>query len=423
MSTDKEPISPKLRFPEFDDDWKEIRFSTFLKPELREVPKPTESYLAIGVRSHGRGTFQKPDADPKAIAMDSLYRVHQNDLIVNITFAWEGAIALVSAEDHGGLVSHRFPTYRFDETTVTHEFFRYIIENKRFRWKLELISPGGAGRNRVLSKQEFLKLEHRFPKLSEQKKVSTFLGAVDVKLRQLGRKRGLLAAYKRGVMQHLFSQRIRFKREDGSKYPDWEEKKFSGVFSWVRTNNLSRQHLSNSNGTIQNIHYGDIHSKFKANFRQSKEDVPFITSTAPINGFSDEEFCRLGDVVIADASEDYADIGKAIEIVEVRDRSLVAGLHTHVARPKPGELAVGFSGYLLRSASVRKQIVRMAQGISVLGISKANLERLNFHLPHPDEQRKIADFLAALDRRIDGIDDQITQIGKFREGLLQQMFV
>ena len=68
----------------------------------------------------------------------------------------------------------------------------------------------------------------------------------------------------------------------------------------------------------------------------------------------------MDDVVIADASEDYADIGKGMEVIEVEEKSLVVGLHTYIARPHSGEVALGFSGYLLRSEQLRRQIMRIA---------------------------------------------------------------
>lgn len=173
---------------------------------------------------------------------------------------------------------------------------------------------------------------------------------------------------------------------------------------------------------MQNIHYGDIHSKFHANFKQRHEEVPHISGSLK-GDFSDSDFCKLGDVVIADASEDYADIGKAIEIVELTETPLVAGLHTYIARPKDGKITLGFAGYLLRSAGMRKQIMRIAQGISVLGISKGNLGGLTLALPHPDEQQKIADFLSAIDAKISLVADELDAAQDFKKGLLQQMFV
>tara|TARA_B100000965_G_scaffold353817_1_gene329951 strand:+ start:1103 stop:2353 length:1251 start_codon:yes stop_codon:yes gene_type:complete len=185
-------------------NWQEKTMGQVLTPEIREINKPSEKYLALGVRSHMKGTFQKPDSDPDAIAMEKLYIVRPNDLIVNITFAWEGAIAIAKPEDNGGLVSHRFPTYTFKSDQATHRFFRHIIQLKRFKHMLDLISPGGAGRNRVLSKSEFLKLKWILPSVREQEKIAGFLDVIDVKLSLLNEQIELTQTFKKGLLQQMF---------------------------------------------------------------------------------------------------------------------------------------------------------------------------------------------------------------------------
>lgn len=259
--------------------------------------------------------------------------------------------------------------------------------------------------------------------ISEQQKIADFLGTVDAKLDALRRKKSGLEAFKSGLMQRLFSRELRFTRDDGTEFPEWEEKTFGELVDWQSTNSLSREFLTDDPGDFQNIHYGDIHGKFPALFRQSVAAAPYITSTAPIRAPKDADFCRPGDVIFADASEDYADIGKTIEIIEVEEHSLLAGLHTHLARPKDGCFAIGFPGYLMRTEAVRHQVMQFAQGISVLGISKDNLAKVRVQVPHPDEQRKIADALSAMDAKIAADANQITHMESFKKGLLQQMFV
>ena len=168
----KPALVPKLRFPEFRraEPWQMGRLDEVLSPVLRERPKPAEAYMGLGLRSHGKGTFLKPLEDPANNSMDHLYEVKSNDLILNITFAWEGAVAIAQDCDEGALVSHRFPTYTFRKSRATPEFFKYIILDKQFVYNLGVISPGGAGRNRVLNKIDFLKLRVALPTPAEQKK-------------------------------------------------------------------------------------------------------------------------------------------------------------------------------------------------------------------------------------------------------------
>ena len=416
--------TPKLRFPGFRDPWKPTAVSTLL--EKQSVPVDVDlaqTYRQIGVRSHGKGIFHKDAVTGAELGDKRVFHIVPNAFVVNIVFAWEQAVALTSDAEAGFIASHRFPMYTEKSGKSYLPFLRHMFLTKRGKLLLEIASPGGAGRNKTLGQQEFLKLKPVVPSRAEQKKIADAIGAVDAKLAALAAKQAALGRFKAGLMQKLFSQQLRFRRDNGQAFPDWQEKRLGDVFTWVKTNSLSREFLTHDSGSVQNIHYGDIHTKFRPLFRQSMESVPFVGANSGLKPFSDEEYCRVGDVVIADASEDYADIGKAIEIVEVRERSMVAGLHTYIARPKIGSLVVGFSGYLLRSAPMRRQVMRIAQGISVLGVSKGNLEELTFWIPCPDEQQKIADALSAMDGKIQAVADQITKLQTFKKGLLQQMFV
>ena len=116
----KRVLKPKLRFPEFRDapEWVERLLEEILSPIVREREKPVETYTGLGLRSHGKGTFLKNLENPDKNSMEYLYEVQCDDLIVNITFAWEGAIAIAKPTDTGALVSHRFPTYVFKSIAV-----------------------------------------------------------------------------------------------------------------------------------------------------------------------------------------------------------------------------------------------------------------------------------------------------------------
>lgn len=189
-----------IEFPK----WEKRKISDFVRLILRKVPKPQENYLSIGIRSHCKGTFQKPDTDPSKNSMTELFVVRKNDLIVNITFAWEGAIAIVKNEDDGGFVSHRFPTYECREGVIIPDFLQYVILLRRFRQNLDLISPGGAGRNRVMNKNDFLKLKWSIPCLEEQTKIANFLSAIDKKIELVEIQIEKTKTYKKGLLQQMF---------------------------------------------------------------------------------------------------------------------------------------------------------------------------------------------------------------------------
>jgi type I restriction enzyme S subunit len=204
-------LSGKMRVKGFDKKWKVRIMSECLNFTPRPILKPTKNYLALGLRSHGKGIFHKNDFDPASIAMETMYEVKENDLIINITFAWEHAVAIVSKKDEGGLVSHRFPTYTFNSQNAIPEYFRHFILQKKFKFLLELISPGGAGRNRVMSKTDFLKLEVKIPDVEEQEAIANILDKATLELNQYQEKLQTLQLQKKGLMQQLLTGKVRVK--------------------------------------------------------------------------------------------------------------------------------------------------------------------------------------------------------------------
>jgi len=195
-------VVPRVRFKGFTAPWHIKKVSELVTLTVREIPKPTESYKRISVRSHAKGTFHQIVEDPSKIAMDNVYVVHENDLIVNITFAWEHAIAVASKQDHGLLVSHRFPTYEINKSDIN--FLRFLITQEGFRRKLELISPGGAGRNRVLNKNDFADLELIVPCANEQTIIGMFFNMLDKNITAQSNKVELLKQLKLAYLQKMF---------------------------------------------------------------------------------------------------------------------------------------------------------------------------------------------------------------------------
>ena len=210
--------------------------------------------------------------------------------------------------------------------------------------------------------------------------------------------------------------KLRFKEFDG----DWGKKKISEQFNFHNTNSYSRALLAEQ-GEIMNIHYGDIHTKFSMLFDVKEEAVPFLSSEIDTNKIAENQFLQVGDLVIADASEDYKDIGKAIEVINLDNKKVVAGLHTYIARPAE-RCAIGFNGYLMQTFEVREQIKKLATGISVLGISKTNLGKVELKIPCLAEQTKIASFLSNVDEKISQLTQKHALLSQYKQGMMQKLF-
>jgi type I restriction enzyme S subunit len=208
----------------------------------------------------------------------------------------------------------------------------------------------------------------------------------------------------------------------GESKTDWEVKVFEDIYSFYSTNSLSREKLNYIKGEVFNIHYGDIHTKFSTMFDLTKELVPLINAEVDLNKYTEDNYCQEGDLVVADASEDYGDIGKTIEIINLSNRKVLAGLHTILARPNKYRMAKGFAGYLIQSWGVRKQLMIIAQGSKVLGIAKWRLGKIKVNIPELEEQQKIASFLSSIDDKTQQLTKKRELLEQYKKGLLQQLF-
>ena len=193
---------PEIRLDGFERKWEKKKLIDLVSPVSRKVKKPSDPYYRLSIRSHAKGTFKQFVDDPKKIAMDNLFEVKENDLVVNITFAWEHAIAVASKEDDGLLVSHRFPTFVIDKSDKN--FINIYIKREEFRQKLDLLSPGGAGRNRVLNVKDFIKIQMIVPELEEQQAIGSYFSNLDNLINSHQEKITQLETLKKKLLQDMF---------------------------------------------------------------------------------------------------------------------------------------------------------------------------------------------------------------------------
>ncbi|MEO7977356.1 restriction endonuclease subunit S [Flavobacterium sp.] len=412
--TAKQTLQPKLRFPEFEGDWKKNVFENLVKINQGLQIPISERFLEEVEDSHFYITneFLKESSQKKYFIKNPTQSVlcTEDDILMTRTGNTGMVVTNVKGAFHNNFFKIRFP----ESINKGFLYFFLILD------KTQNLIKSLAGTSTIpdLNHSDFYKIEFGHPSQQEQTKIANFLSSIDEKINLLKEKKALLEEYKKGMMQKIFNQEIRFKDDNGNDFEDWEEKIFKEIFSFRSTNSLSRDKLNYSEGTVKNIHYGDIHTKFKTLFYLEKENVPFINNDVLIEKIPLDNYLK-----IADASEDYDDIGKSIEIINLNNAKVLAGLHTFVARPSNNFLSTGFLAYLMKSDNIKLQIKIMAQGTKVLSLSPTRFAEIKFALPCLEEQTKIANFLSAIDEKIALVTTQIKDTQEYKKGLLQQMFV
>jgi type I restriction enzyme S subunit len=417
---------PKLRFKEFKDRWQQLTLENFLiSYRLGGNYENSESdsgipLIKMGNLGRGNIVLDKIQYVSSSEVLDEKDKIKYGDLFFNTrnTLDLVGKVAIWRNELQVAYYNSNLMYLEFKDNF----FMNYRLNSFQGIKSLRRLATGTTSVAAIYTK-DLLKVRLLIPTLPEQQKIASFLSAIDEKIQQLTRKRELLEQYKKGVMQQLFSGKLRFKDENGKAYPKWEEKLYEDIFSFYTTNSFSRENLNYETGEVKNIHYGDIHTKFSSRFEVSEEIVPYINANVDLSKVKEENYCQEGDLVIADASEDYADIGKTIELIKLNKEKVVAGLHTFLARPNKTKMHKGFSGYLVQAPYVRKQVMTIAQGTKVLSLSPGRLGKVKLKVPCLEEQQKIASYISALDTKIESVATQITQTQTFKKGLLQQMFV
>lgn len=200
---------------------------------------------------------------------------------------------------------------------------------------------------------------------------------------------------------------------------EWSEVSFEDIFEFNGGMSIPRGHLGDEG--IAYLHYGDIHKSNNTLINVAKDYNKLPKLNIDIMKVKDGALLQNGDIVFADASEDYEGIGKSVVIYNPTNMPYISGLHTIIAKSKDNIIDDNFKRYLVSDWSTRKQIMILASGISVFGISKSNLSLVNIVLPSLGEQQKIASILSAWDKAIELKELIIEEKNKQKIGLMQKL--
>ncbi len=277
--------------------------------------------------------------------------------------------------------------------------------NNKKKLEIAKLAQGSSVVHLYSSQLKSLKLN--IPTLPEQQKIASFLSSVDEKIQQLSRKKELLEQYKKGVMQQLFSAKLRFKDENRKDYPDWEEKKLGDVAEKrIAKNKNNKINLVFTNSAIQGIvNQRDFFDKDIANqnnllgyYIVEKNDFvynPRISSQAPVGPIS-RNYLDTG--IMSPLYSVFRFREGNLDFIECFFNSIV--WHKHM-----------------------KDISNYGARDDRMSFSTGDFYKMPIPFPCIEEQQKIANFLSVIDGKIEQVNGELVKTQEFKKGLLQQMFV
>ncbi len=343
------------------------------------------------------------------VAIPEKLIARKDDLLVcvrNGSRALIGKCALIDETVEGMTFGAFMSVFRTEYSRfVFHQFQSSLV-------KRQIHENIGATINQITNKN-LNSFKIPFPKSKkEQRVIAAALSDVDALLTALD----ALIAKKRNIKQGAMQDLLAGKRRLPGFSEEWKTRTIGEMFQFLSTANNSRSELSD-NGNVNYIHYGDIHVRWKSFLDCDREVLPFIDDDKVKNNPLLED----SDLVMADASEDYGGIGVSVEIKNIGNRKIIAGLHTLLLRGNKDLLADGFKGYLQYIPSFKNALIKVTVGISVYGISKNNIKGISIALPDVPEQHAIVEILSDMDAEIAALEQRREKTRLLKQGMMQEL--
>lgn len=386
---------PKLRFKEFSNEWEEKRLG-----EIGEIIGGGTPSSIIEEYWNGNIQWFTPSEIGKNKYVNKSLRTITKEGLENSSAKLlpKGTILLSSRATIGEksialgevTTNQGFQSIFVNEKNYN-EFIYYLLD----RIKPELIKKSTGSTFLEISNKTLKEVYIKVTILEEQEKIANFLSSIDKKISLIEEKLELFREYKKGVMQKIFSQELRFKDSEGNDYPEWEEKRLEEVTECL--DNLRKPLNSNEREKI-------------------KGNIPYYGANG-IQGYINNYIFNEELVLLAEDGGNFDDYLTKPIAQYVQGKSWINN-HAHVLKGKK-VLKTKFLYFSL----VHKDIRSFINGTSRSKLNKSNMLNIIILLPTVEEQHKIADFLSSIDSKIESIEKELERLKEFKKGLLQQMFV
>ena len=426
---------PQLRFPEFNGEWEEKALGVVATITTGSTPSTSNNEYY-----DGDVAFVSPaDIQGNRIVRSTKTTITELGLSVvreikkrSTLFVCIGSTIGKVSQAGVNCATNQQINALTAKNSFDNDFIYSLLEFKAPRIKL----LAGVQAVPQINKSEFSRFKFTFPLLPEQQKIAAFLTAVDNKIEQLSKKQALLGEYKKGLMQQIFSQAIRFHSKgtssqaqgeiddtpgqpllpngnspSGSDFPDWEEKKLGDITDLITKGTTPTS--VGYNFTTEGINFIKVESI--KNFKIDIGSVPKISeechhhlkrSQLKNNDIVFSIAGTLGRTAIVKNKDLPANTNQALSIIRLNRSQHILFVH-----------------YLLNLESIDKYIHRMLSVGAQPNLSLQQVGDIQLQLPSLLEQSKITNFLSSIDNKIEQVGKQLDESKQFKKALLQQMFI
>ncbi len=397
---------PVIRFPEFTDHWNNTKLSELLKEAKKRNTDLKYSKDEVLSVSGEMGIVNQIEHLGRSYAGASVHNYHVvevGDIVYTKSPLKANPYGIIKQnKKKAGIVSTLYAVYNVKEENAHGEFIEHYfsLDENTNRYLRPLVKKG-AKNDMKISNAYVLHDKIFVPSVAEQKKITLFLNTLDKKIEQLKEKKSLLEEYKKGIMQKIFSQELRFKDDNGKDFPKWINKKLSERASFFSGGTPLTTKKEFYDGNIPFIKSGEINKN---------KTEQFISEEALKS--SSSKMVKKGDLL-------YALYGATSGEVSI---SKINGAINQAVLCITSEIfnKVYLLNYLqFQKVAIVEKYIQGGQG----NLSADIVKKLTIPFPSFQEQGKIASFLATIDDKISRTQAQIENTQAYKKGLLQKMFV
>ena len=399
---------PKLRFKEFTDEWVYYKYKDIFNLNQGLQIPITERFLDYAPNRffYITNEFLKPSSKKSYYIENPSPNVicTKEDILMTRTGNTGKVITNIA-----GVFHNNFFRIKYNPKNFNKDFICCILNQNKIQNKI--LTLAGSSTIPDLNHKDFYSIKSRFPKLKEQEKIAKFINTVDKKIENIENTISSLENQKKGLLQQIFSQKLRFKDKNGNNYPNWEKKKLGKLLSITSSKRVHEADWTTSgipfyrardivsifnNKPISKIYISEkLYEECSSSCGKISENDLLVTGVGTI-----------GIPYLVKKSDKF--YFKDGNIIWLKNSPAIYGKYLF---------------YIFISSYVQKQINMMTGKGTVGTYTIKNAKDTNILLSCLEEQTKIANFLSAFDRKLENQKAQLEHWKQIKKGLLQQMFV